>query len=75
MHEFDHKCIENDYVFIHIPKSGGSFLNIIFSETPYNILGMVQDDKNVHLGLNPKVKAKYFTIIRKPIERYWSHYH
>lgn len=75
---------EKKFIFIHIPKTGGTSLKKILSEK-INIDGfkvngeLVIYNKNTHIGINKKQFLKYkdyfkFTIVRHPYDWIKSYY-
>ena len=67
----DFKLKENQFCFVHIPRTGGSSLHGLLLENREDFY------KGVHTAVsllcNPK-KYKYITVLRDPIERVFSFY-
>ena len=73
---------ESNYlVFVHIPKTGGYTIKHLYlghnKARVKHFDGAGKRDGeggNGHIAFNPNINAKYFTVLRDPITRYWSHY-
>tara|TARA_R110000824_G_scaffold25322_6_gene88249 strand:- start:97 stop:690 length:594 start_codon:yes stop_codon:yes gene_type:complete len=77
---YPYKGSVGDFVFVHIPKTGGSSIKQLYQKhksSSHYFHGSGRRDgcgKNGHIAFNSEIEAKYFTILRNPITRYWSHY-
>ena len=77
MHKNNYKVNENEYCFIHIPKSGGTTFNFYLNH--FNIkmatkLSLHHPVNNKYLDEKIVEKYKFITIIRNPINRCYSYY-
>ena len=70
---YDNKYIflENQYSFVHVPRTGGTTVHNFLLKNSKNFFGGVHSA--VSLSCNPN-KFKYITIIRDPIDRVYSFY-
>tara|TARA_B100000989_G_C19532384_1_gene470848 strand:- start:9202 stop:9900 length:699 start_codon:yes stop_codon:yes gene_type:complete len=70
---YDNKYIflENQFSFVHVPRTGGTTVHNFLLENCKNFFGGVHSA--VSLSCNPN-KFKYVTIIRDPIDRVYSFY-
>ena len=72
-----------ELVFVHIPKTGGSSIKRLAGLNRGNpnikpFCGALKTDgsgRNGHVAYNEDIEAQYFTILRDPVKRCWSHYH
>lgn len=70
-----------ELVFVHIPKTGGSSIRTLYAKNKThpnikNVYGKARTEgAGGHVAYNPNIQAQYFTILRDPIKRCWSHFH
>ena len=76
MNKNDYKISnEYDYVFIHIPKSGGMSLNAIISKINENSkIKIYRGSHNPVSILHSTSEKKYITVLRDPAERVYSYF-
>lgn len=72
MNRNDYKFEKDQVGFIHIPKTGGTSLHVLFKNHNFNLV-----NSNVHNLVSkycPTEEYRYITVIRDPVERVWSYY-
>lgn len=70
VHSNTYSISDDQWVFIHVPKTGGTSLHHSIKDP--RVVG-----KNIHLFINPSYppsKYNYFTFLRHPVDRAWSYY-
>lgn len=73
IHRSDYTFRADQLAFVHLPKTGGTSLNIILRDSGKDRFTGVSQHRAISKRCQPGF-YRYFTVMRNPVDRVWSFY-
>ena len=72
-HTPDYRFAQNEIMFVHLPKTGGTSFASVFQQHPEQRFVNLNIHKPVSQWCSP-AQFRYVTVMRHPVDRVWSYY-